>query len=741
LRIGIDATGLPAAITGAGRYTCDLIRALAQLDRRNEYFIFLKAQTANLFGELSAPANFHFVNLPNLSRPLRLLWQHYGAGFHAQHHGLDIWHGLYYTLPGFVRSIRTVATFHDMGFFLHPQFYPWGKRLYFQHAIRQALGMADAILAVSQFTAAEVCRVFNGGAGSNRFGFGKLHTVYSGVDAKFFSRVPDERIQEVRRRYAMASPYIFFLGTYEKRKNQSLLLQAFGRLRALGCRDLLLVLAGLPYNGRAEIDETIARENLSDSVRCLNYVPETDVPALYQGAELFVFPSLYEGFGFPLLEAMAGGVPVLAADNSAMRELVPDAEMLCAGNAQAWAEKMARLLLDHSLRQKLVAKGRRHAQEFSWDRTARETLAIYESVQSAHRRLIPAISLPGLERHPAAMPAPSNGAADGPFPLWPRENRNGAALYEAVVQTLVYADLFDYPLREEEVYEGLFFCRATVAEVRRALQVWQNRGVIARHGRHFCLRGREKNVELRQRRRQHSRKLLKKHAWLLRLIAGFPFVRSVVLSGANAFENCKRAGDDDIDLFIITAGRRLWTVQLGLALLLNLLGKRRTLCMNCLLDLDHPIIDDRDFFVAHQIAFLRPLSGLTHFKKFQSANLWIYDYLPQTRRNHGASAEVFPSITANQRAENPRLKRFTEKILSWRIFDYVESCIFRLYGRRIRRLTKHLKPGSVVVQPGQIKLFTNDHRQRLKNALQQRLQEILALQFSPAEAEENHVVF
>jgi glycosyltransferase involved in cell wall biosynthesis len=740
VRIGIDATGLPVHIAGAGRYICGLIRALAQIDRQNEYFIFLKAQTRNLLGAFSSPANLHFILMPNLPRPPRVLWQHFGAGIHGRYFRLEVWHSLHYTLPYFADSMRIVSTFHDVAFFLHPQLYPPGKRLYFQNAIRHALDKADAIISVSQSTADDVRRVFYGKHAASGLDAGKLHVVHSGIDDGFFNGVPAAKVQQVRERHGLAAPYILFVGTFEKRKNLPLLIKAFSRLRAKGHRDLMLALAGQSGNGLPEVERTIAQENLQPSVRRLGYVAEDDLPALYHGAALFVLPSVHEGFGFPLLEAMACGVPVLAADNSAIREVAAEAGRLCAGNAECWAEEMQRMLVDAALREKLSVGGRRRAQEFSWRRTAESTVAVYESLWPAPR-CVHALGSPFvLEAILPNSTPPRNGSSHAMDQLFSPEGKNGEVLNNAVLKTLAYADLFDYPLCAEEIHEGLFACNASFIDVQKALKIWTSRGLVEQNGRMFFLRGRAKIVALRQQRRQQSRSILQRHARLLRLIVKFPFVRSVALSGAVAFENCKEA--DDVDLFIITASRRLWMVYLGLVLLLKLAGKRRVICVNCLFDLDHLGVDNRNFFVAHQIAFLRPLSGREYFQKFLSANAWVGEHLPQIPGNGiGASTGLVASLICNVMAENFRLKRFVERIFSWPAFDGLEQRVFRLYSRRIHRMTRQMGSDSVVVRPGQIKLFTNNHRSRITDALQHRLQELLHLNFShQEEVEESHAV-
>jgi len=726
VRIGIDASSLPMNVAGAGTYMCGLVRALAQVDHTNEYLLFVRSGTQNLFGTLLRQAgNFKLMALPNLARPPRLLWQHLGAGRQTRSHHLDVWHGLHYSLPFFTGATRTVSTFHDVAFFLYPQLYAPVKRFYFQQTIRSSLQKADAIISVSQATADDVkARLMNGKSPAPE---AKLHVVHSGVDPKFFSSVPVAEVERVRQQYSLTAPYILFLGTLEKRKNLPLLIEAFARLRDRGHHDLLLVLAGQACNAGAEVNAAIRREKLGGAVRCLGYVPDNEVLPLYHGASLLALPSLHEGFGFPLLEAMACGVPVLAADNSALRELAVEPEMLCSGEAAAWAKKMERLLTNQNLRQRLAAYGRQRAQEFCWRKTAEATRQVYESLQAPRRYFVNGSFAKNSSR---------NGMSHNDKKELPVVHaENDFTVRDAVLQTVAYADLFDYPMRAEEICDGLFSCRASLPEVQSALQSWQHDGVIEQDDRLFFVRGRQPILAVREQRRQNTQQLLQKHARLLRLIVNFPFVRSVSLSGAPAFENCKNA--DDIDLFVLTAPRRLWSVYLSLVVLTKILGKRRTICLNCLLDLEHLNIAERDFFIAHQIAFLRPLSGVEYFQKFQAANGWTAQHLPQ--RRNGVFSKIKPWLATVR--EDSRLKKITEKIWARPIFDLLEKIIFINYRRRIRRKTAHLNSDGIIAQPGQIKLFTNNHRHRIKNALQNLVQKILQPDFLPEEVEERHVAF
>lgn len=719
LRIGIDATCLPPSLAGAGRYVLGLIRGLASLDHDHEYYIFVKAHDAPQFANL--PANMRRVELPNYPRPLRLLWQHLGAGVSARRRRLEVWHGTHYALPRPQPGIRLVSTFHDMGVFLHPEFYPTGKRLYFQRVLTHAAHAADRIIAVSEATARDYRSLAHRRSLPSRNG--AVTAIASGIHHEFFALASEEHKLSIRRHYAGGAPYFLFVGTCEKRKNLGMLLAAFRTFCQDGRRDHVLLLAGQRGNGSPEVEQALAACRLRGRVRLLGYVAEADLPALYQAAELVVLPSHYEGFGFPLLEAMAGGAVALAADNSAMRELAGHSAMLCANDPGAWAARMAELVDHQELRQELRNHGRTHARRFTWRNTAEQLVAFYESLR---------------RENPVRILPPANGAAA-------KVRRNGTVSHtaspqkapvvaEAVLRTLAYADLFDYPLALDEIHEGLLGVRATLAEVAEALRGLQQHGLLAESRGFFFLADRRRLPEIRAERRELSRRLLRRQRGILALIKRFPFVRSVALSGALAFEN-GQAGDD-LDLFLIVDSRRLWTVYASLALLMKVLGKRRVICLNCLIGNRRLAWEERDFFVAHQIAYLLPLSGAGTFRRFMAANAWYQTFLPQASASRRLA---HPLAAAGTEVRPARWQRLVEAVLARRPFDRIERLVFTFYHRRIQRRTQHLPAGAVTAQSGRIMLFTNDHRGRLKAKMEARLQPWLArLPAAPEVREESH---
>ncbi|MBC6952406.1 glycosyltransferase family 1 protein, partial [candidate division KSB1 bacterium] len=527
-----------------------MIRGLAGLDRNNEYFIFLKAQDSRHFENL--PPNMRRVELPDYSRPMRLAWQHLRAGEQAQRLRLDIWHGTHYTLPHRVSGVRFVATFHDLGVFLHPQFYPAGKRYYFQQTFFHAARIAHGILAVSEVTARDFHRLVSFGKLPQQQG--EVQAIASGVNEEFFATVSLAEKKDVRRKYAKDSRYILFVGTAEKRKNLGMLIHAFHRLCQRSQNDYVLLLAGQSGNGSAEVAHAITACSLQNRVKCLGYVAEADLPALYQAADLVVLPSLYEGFGFPALEAMAGGAVTLAANNSAMREMVGHAAMLCENEPEAWAGKMEELLGNQPLRSELISYGRRRAQQFSWHSTAQKLLALYERLHAAKT-----ISVFDLSANGAAKSSRNGATSSKAIPSSPTD------VAEAVLRTIAYADLFDYPLRFTEIHDGLLEARVSGVAVSAALQRLQQRGIVAESEGYFFLSDRRRLPEIRRQRSSISRRIIEQNRRIIAAIKNFPFVRGLALSGALAFENGKEG--DDLDFCLIVDNRRLWTTYLGLVLL------------------------------------------------------------------------------------------------------------------------------------------------------------------------------
>ncbi len=693
MRVGIDATSLPVRIAGAGRYICGLLSGLSEVDRVNDYFVFVKQQHVGRFRGLAR--NFHLVVVPDLSRPSRVLWQKYRPRHLVKEFKLQVWHSPHYVLPAGLESTHSVVTLHDMTFFLFPRLYSPVKRYYFQREIRNAIQGASTLVAVSEATGRDARALFP--QISDR-----LHQIYSGLDTRFCIRPSVSNVTEFRRQFG--ERFILFVGTLEKRKNLSVLLQAF---HDLAMPQIYLVLAGQPESDIARVRRQVGSLGISERVFLPGYLPDDTLPALYSAASAFVFPSQYEGFGFPVLEAMASGTPVLTSCNSAMRELSGLAEMqIDPSDVSAWTAKMRLVLENGQFRARLVEHGLARARQFSWRDTAEQMVKVYER---RHTR--------------GPTPANSNGAARvTPLPVRP-EFPQLPEIQEAILRTLAFSDLFGYPLTRSEIHVGLVGKTASLTEVICALDHPGLRGLLAQQDGYFFLKGGESSVRRRRFRENVSTRLLQRHRWLLRIVCNFPFAEAVMLSGAVAFKNS--GPEDDIDLFIIANPRRIWSLYFSLALLLKMVGKRKLICLNYIFAKSGSIVDDKDFFVAHQIANLRLLSGTGVYDAFRQQNGWIKQFLPQACLKHNPDAvNRFGGLVKFVMSKpGSRLKRMAERVFESKLFDVVETLIFRWYGGHLRGLTAHLN-GSVRVERDQIKLFTNDHRARTLERFSERLTQV-----------------
>jgi glycosyltransferase involved in cell wall biosynthesis len=371
MRIGIDATALPPQPVGAANYIVNLTQALLSVDPTNDYVIFVKPLHAALFAE---QGRSQAIRVPLATRILRIAWEQAALPWLAQQHKLDVLHSPHYTMP-FAARCATVVTFHDLTFFLYPEMHLLYKRLFFRAMIPWSARRANALIAISQSTRADILRQL-------KPILEKVFTVLYGI-APCFHPVENSQALEICRRYNLSKPFILYVGNLEPRKNLPILVRAFAQV-VQGGLPHSLVLAGSRGWKDTEVFSTIQALDLTSRVCFPGYVPQQELPALYSAADLFVYPSLYEGFGLPVLEAMACGVPVITSSVSSMPEITGDAGILVnPRDVDGLAEQMRRILTDRARRDRLAYAGMERAKSFSWERAARETLSVYQyAIQS-----------------------------------------------------------------------------------------------------------------------------------------------------------------------------------------------------------------------------------------------------------------------------------------------------------------------------------------------------------------------
>lgn len=372
MRIGIDCTAIPAEPVGAGKYIIELVRALVSLDSGDEWVLFVQPKGRELIG-LPASLRLQYI-LTAENRPAwRLLGEQLVLPVLVKRAGVDLLHSPHYTRP-FILPCASVITFHDMTFFLFPELHTRVKRLFFQNAIRLSASKADALIAVSESTRRDAIRLL--GISPH-----KIYSTPLGVSERYRLISDEVVLEKARLRYKLPAKYLLYVGTIEPRKNLPLLIRSYYRFLDQG-NALPLVVVGRKGWMFDDTFQLIEELGLKDKVFFAGYISEEDMPLVYNLAQAFVYPSLYEGFGLPPLEAMACGVPVITTAISAMRDHVAGAGILVPPNdEQALAQAIHMLIQDSSVREKLSIEGQTRAAQFTWKRTAQETLKAYQSIQ------------------------------------------------------------------------------------------------------------------------------------------------------------------------------------------------------------------------------------------------------------------------------------------------------------------------------------------------------------------------
>ncbi len=374
LRIGFDATAAVSQGGGIGRYTRELLRALAAVDPATSYRVFFASRTQP-HPLPPLPPNFHVTRLPFHDIWLARLWQRLQAPLPADlvTGPIDIFHSPDFTLPPVRQGTRTLLTVHDLSFVRDPASAAPGLRDYLNVVVPRSVARADHILADSAATRADLVELYHTPPE-------KITVLYCGLHDSFRAVTDPAALAAVRARYGLgAAPFILAVSTLQPRKNYLRLIQAFARLPEL---DINLVFAGGKGWLYDEIFAEVERQRVQRRVIFAGFVADADLPALYSAARVLAYPSLYEGFGLPMLEAMACGTPVVASTASCLPEVAGDAARLVAPtDVDALAAALAQVVTDETLRADLVAKGRARAAQFSWEASARQLLGVYAQLE------------------------------------------------------------------------------------------------------------------------------------------------------------------------------------------------------------------------------------------------------------------------------------------------------------------------------------------------------------------------
>lgn len=370
MKIGIDCRIYSSKFTGIGRYVYELTHRLAKLDKENEYVLFFNKPEYETFKPPSerfkkvladAPIytlreQFHFLKVLNKER-------------------LDLMHFTHFNRPLFYKG-PSIVTIHD----LILSFFPGKKKTSLIHRfgyhliLRAAVKKAKKVITISENSKKDLETLLHTSSD-------KIEVIYQGVGREF-SRIDDPAlIDDTLKRYEISEPFLLYTGVWRSHKNVPNLIKAFNELKKeLSLKDLKLVITGKEDPFYPEVKETAHKLGLESDVIFTGLVPEPTLIALYNAALAYVFPSLYEGFGLPPLEAMACGTPVAASDLSSIPEICGkgNAVFFDPRNYHDIAQKVNALLKDTKLQEKLVENGLKRVQDFSWETMARQTLSLYK---------------------------------------------------------------------------------------------------------------------------------------------------------------------------------------------------------------------------------------------------------------------------------------------------------------------------------------------------------------------------
>jgi glycosyltransferase involved in cell wall biosynthesis len=358
---------------GIGTYIRNLLRQLARLDHDTEYVLLCRQMDLDVGGQLGP--NFRTVLEPSPNYSLR---EQLHVPWVLRRERPDVYHAPHYVLPAGVRC-RSVVTIHDCIHLMFPQYLPSKlAHVYAKGSMWSAARKANRILTVSEASKRDILRFFDVRPD-------KVAVIYNAIDERFLAPADAERMDLVKQRYQLDHPFVLYVGNIKPHKNIERLIDAFGRARSRGCPDdVKLVIIGDEISKYPGLRQSVHKHKLDKHVRFLGFQPMETLAAFYRLARAFVFPSLYEGFGLPPLEAMACGTPVVTSNVSSLPEVAGDAALLVDPyDAEAIAAGICQALTDEPLRTELIARGYERARSFSWAQSVKKIHDIYLEVARA----------------------------------------------------------------------------------------------------------------------------------------------------------------------------------------------------------------------------------------------------------------------------------------------------------------------------------------------------------------------
>ncbi len=373
MRIGFDAKRAFSNNTGLGNYSRTIINALSRHFPENEYILYTPSRNKD---SIYVPPENVRVALPSTpwSRQLKSYWRTFGLSKQLVKEGIDIYHGLSNEIPVGINKtgVKSVVTIHDLIFMRKPGLYaPLDRRIY-ESKVRNAVKSADRIIAISNQTRADLLELFNADEK-------KVKVIYQGCNPWFYNREREELLNKIREKYKLPPNYLLYIGTIEERKNLLSIIRAIHKNR-IGVPLVVIGRKTTPYYSKVV---KYINEHHVGNIHFYHHIDNSDLPAIYQQAKAFIYPSHYEGFGIPVLEALNSGIPVITSGGGCLEETAGKGGLLIdPGNTSQLGEAITRVLDDQSLRENLINAGMKHALHFREEETIPKLLKLYQDCLS-----------------------------------------------------------------------------------------------------------------------------------------------------------------------------------------------------------------------------------------------------------------------------------------------------------------------------------------------------------------------
>lgn len=375
--IGIDARLFGTAQSaGIGTYTEELIGNLLKVDKHNRYTVFAKPETVQFFPFYSPNLDKKPTPFPHYTYSEQFLFPQL-----LLRSNLNLIHYTNFNSPIFLRGIKSVVTIHDLTLWFFPgrKQRSFFRKMMYRYIIKKSCENASRIIAVSRHTKEDIVKHLG-------ISPDKISVVYEAVASRITEVKDVKKIEAIRTRYDLNRPFFMYVGQWRTHKNLVRLIRAFALFRHRYELDYQLVLVGKVDPMSPEVQATINQLNLQRHVVLAGYVADGDLGAFFTAAQAFVFPSLYEGFGLPPLEAMMAGTPVISSNASCLPEVLGDAALYFdPEDIEDMALKMQQIATSYHLRKSLKEKGLKHAKKYSFARMAKETLSVYQEVLASRR--------------------------------------------------------------------------------------------------------------------------------------------------------------------------------------------------------------------------------------------------------------------------------------------------------------------------------------------------------------------